>query len=68
MAGIGKPGPVCAVATPNAAAAVRIVFANMLRGEMINWFDVFGMYRRLLFNSNSRLGKHGRFLLKSEPL
>lgn len=30
LAGTGKPGPVCAVATPNAAATVKVVLANML--------------------------------------
>lgn len=35
LAGTGKPGPVCAVATPSAAAAVKIVLPNMLYNASI---------------------------------
>ena len=66
VAGMGKPGPVCAVATPNAAAAVKIVFVNIFRDELIDWLDVFLVAECLLFKSNSKSGEHSCSHLKSE--
>ena len=57
---MGKPGPVCAVATPNAAAAVKIVFVNIFGDETIDWFDVSLVAGCLIFKSNSIPGEHSR--------